>query len=115
MSDNRVRQNWYGTVYLLHFSEPYHHARHYVGFTQHEHGMNPVEEVNERLNQHFDGHGNALVHTVHTRGILVVVARVWGNRTRAFERKVHNRRPKRLLCPLCAGTATVTQPALSIA
>ena len=26
-----MRQHVQGTVYLLHFTEPYHHARHYMG------------------------------------------------------------------------------------
>lgn len=110
----KPRQIWYGTVYLLHFSEPYHHARHYVGWTTNQQGRTPIEIAQDRLDEHLDGLGSPLVRAVHNRGILVVVARVWANQTRGFERRIHNLRPKRIVCPLCVRMSAVTQPRLSI-
>lgn len=114
VSKFRKRELWYGTVYLLHFTEPYHHARHYVGWTGHEQGRNPMDEVKDRLDFHLSGLGSPLVRAVHNRGIVVVVARVWENRTREYERGLHNRRPKSLFCPLCFGQTPCRQPALSL-
>ena len=97
-----------GEVYLLHFSEPFHHARHYIGWTSHG-------NTEARLEQHLSGLGSPLVQAVHNRGIVVVVARVWSNRTRRYERRLHNRKNARRECPMCVGQSIVSQPALSIA
>jgi hypothetical protein len=49
-----------GTVYLLHFSRRYKHARHYVGFTT---------DLPRRLRQHRGGHGTPLIrHAVEGGG-----------------------------------------------
>jgi hypothetical protein len=87
-----------GTVYLLHFGRPYHHARHYVGF---------AGNLNRRLREHRRGIGSPLVYAVVQAGIEVFVARLWENVTRGFERRLHRirgaRRGSRFRCPICAG------------
>ncbi len=41
------------TVYLLHFDPPYHHARHYLGFTDRV-------SLRVRVEEHLNGKGAAL-------------------------------------------------------
>lgn len=78
-------------VYLLHFERPYHHARHYVGFTH---------DVEKRLQQHRLGHGANLMRVITQARIPWTLARVWqGNRTLERALKLQKNAPR--LCPLC--------------
>jgi predicted GIY-YIG superfamily endonuclease len=86
-----------GTVYLLHFDRPYHHARHYIGFTR---------DLGRRIARHRDGRGSPLIEAASNAGIEFTVARVWHNVTGRFERRVHHMMAK-LLCPLCTGRRQV--------
>jgi predicted GIY-YIG superfamily endonuclease len=79
-------------VYLLHFMEPYYHARHYVGGT---------DSLARRIREHQQGMGSKLVRAVNKAGIPWVVARVWHGSTWAWERKLHERHETRLFCPYC--------------
>ncbi len=79
-----------GTVYLLHFDQPYRHARHYLGYT---------ENLPERLEQHRKGTGARLMEVVASAGIGFSLAKTWAG-TRTMERaKKH--RGKARMCPLC--------------
>jgi len=49
-----------GTVYLIHFSEAYQHARHYLGFT---------DDLDARLEAHRSGHGARLMAVIQSAGI----------------------------------------------
>jgi len=55
-------------VYLLHFTEPYKHARHYLGV---------AEDLSVRLDEHRRGAGARLTQVVKEAGISWVVARTW--------------------------------------
>jgi len=83
------------TVYLLHFTEPYKHARHYVGVATH---------VQRRLQHHRTGSGARLLAAVAAAGIDFVVARTWRG-GRKLERKIKRNEfgSTRLLCPVCSG------------
>ncbi len=83
-----------GTVYLLHFSRPYCHARHYVGFSR---------RVDLRMREHRRGHGSPLVEAVLSAGIEIFIARTWDNVTVAFERRLHWACGKKYGCPICLG------------
>ena len=87
-----------GTVYLLHFDRPYHHARHYIGFTH---------NLARRTAMHRAGTGSPLVEAASRAGIEFTVARVWQNVTRRFERRLHKRHRVKPLCPLCVGRGKV--------
>lgn len=80
-------------VYLLHFSRPYHHARHYLGYTTYG--------VEQRLADHLAGRGARLVQVVVAAGIGVVVARTWPGQGREFERRLKNRKDAAYICPFC--------------
>jgi predicted GIY-YIG superfamily endonuclease len=80
-----------GTVYVLHFAEPYHHARHYVGYT---------DNLPARLADHSAGAGARLLAAVGAAGIGFDLAWTWPNASRAFERKIHRYKRTPTLCPL---------------
>jgi predicted GIY-YIG superfamily endonuclease len=80
-----------GTVYLLHFSAPYKHARHYTGWT---------DDLAARLDQHRAGRGARLVAVATAAGITFALARTRPG-TRADERAIKRAGGARRYCPLC--------------
>ncbi|MCC6192282.1 MAG: endonuclease [Anaerolineales bacterium] len=80
-------------VYLLHFSRPLHHARHYVGFVEYD--------LEQRIEHHLAGRGARLVAAVAAAGIDVQLARVWPGATRTFERRLKRWHGSAQFCPLC--------------
>lgn len=89
-------------VYLLHFAEPYFHARHYLGFTD-DADHDTDASIASRLDYHMRGKGNPLVRAVANAGIEITVARTWPQADRNFERWLKRGRRARKLCPECAG------------
>jgi predicted GIY-YIG superfamily endonuclease len=83
-----------GTVYLLHFNEPYKHARHYVGWAQ---------NVKRRLAEHQAGRGARLLAVVKAAGIGWQLARLWPG-SRARERQIKRQGGHSRQCPLCGVT-----------
>ena len=80
-----------GTVYLLHFDQPYRHARHYLGWAL---------DLAARLAEHARGQGARLLAVVRDAGIGWTLARTWpGTRTR--ERQLKNQGGASRRCPLC--------------
>ena len=80
-----------GTVYLLCFDAPFHHAHHYIGWTS---------SLKRRLNHHRNGSGARLMRAVAEAGIEWSCVRTWeGDRT--FERKLHNQHGGARFCPRC--------------
>jgi hypothetical protein len=88
----RRRTSVLGTIYLLHFKQPYHHARHYLGWTE--------GTLETRLDRHMVGNGARLVSVVTEAGIGIEIARLWSG-TRESERKLKNRKNSPKLCPIC--------------
>jgi hypothetical protein len=86
-----MRSHVQGTVYLLHFTEPYHHARHYMGWTT---------NLPARLALHTEGRGARLVEVVIGHGIGFVLARTWDG-DRFLERTLKRRRMAPRYCPIC--------------
>ncbi len=81
------------TVYLLHFSRPHHHARHYLGIT---------DDLKSRLKQHRKGRGARLLAVIASHGISFTLARTWQG-DKALERRLKNRKASPRLCPICKG------------
>ncbi|MBA9002052.1 hypothetical protein [Thermomonospora cellulosilytica] len=80
-----------GVVYLLHFTRPYRHARHYLGWTR---------DLPARLAAHEHGTGARLLQVVTAAGIEWRLARVWpGDRGR--ERALKRQGGASRRCPLC--------------
>ena len=56
-----------GVIYMLHFDQPYKHAKHYVGWTA---------DLLDRLDTHAAGHGARLVAVIWQAGIGFTLIRV---------------------------------------
>lgn len=82
-------------VYLLHFDRPYHHARHYLGYTS---------NLDQRIALHRKPNGSShhrLMQVIHAAGIGFSVARTWPEGNRALERELKRRKYSPRLCPIC--------------
>jgi hypothetical protein len=88
------------TVYLLHFSEPFHHARHYIGVTTNG------RSVDDRLEEHRTGRGAKLTRAAAAAGVGMFIARVWWGVPRYTERLLKNKGGAAKLCPVCQGLKT---------
>jgi predicted GIY-YIG superfamily endonuclease len=78
-------------VYLIHFAEPYRHARHYTGWTV---------DLDARLKLHRAGAGARLLEVVAQAGIGWAVARTWsGSRQRQRQLKRQGGASRR--CLIC--------------
>lgn len=80
-----------GTVYLLHFDEPFGHARHYLGWAR---------NLDARLAHHKRGTGANLLRHVAAAGIHWRLARTWRG-DRHLERRLKNRGGASRICPIC--------------
>jgi predicted GIY-YIG superfamily endonuclease len=81
-------------VYLLHFSTPYHHARHYLG---------TAEDLDNRLDEHRRGRGARLLTVVAQAGITFELVRTWPG-GRDVERRLKRWHSGVRLCPICRNT-----------
>lgn len=80
-------------VYLLHFSERYKHAGHYLGYT---------EDLEARLAKHKAGNGARLVEVITEAGLDFQLVRTW-NGDRVLERQLKRQKNGPRLCPICKG------------
>ena len=80
-------------VYLLHFTERYKHAGHYIG---------TAKDLTARIEQHRSGQGARLLQAVCNAGIDFVIARTWEG-GRDLERRLKRWHNGAKLCPICAG------------
>jgi hypothetical protein len=97
-----------GTVYLLHFTTPYKHARHYLGAT----GM-PLENrlAAHRQTTEYEGDSSygrpaRLLVAAAAAGVDWVLADVWETTTRAeafeLERALKRQGGRARLCSICS-------------
>jgi hypothetical protein len=86
-------------LYLLHFSQNLSHARHYLGFVERAEGLDA------RIKKHANGSGAKLTAAASKAGIEFIVARIWPNGDRTYERKLKNRKEGPMLCPVCNASA----------
>jgi predicted GIY-YIG superfamily endonuclease len=78
-------------VYVLHFSKPLHHARHYIGTTI---------NFKRRMALHRAGRGAKILKRALELGITwKVVYKTWGGRK--LERNLKQRKDAATLCPVC--------------
>jgi predicted GIY-YIG superfamily endonuclease len=87
-----------GTIYLLHFEQPFKHARHYMGW---------ASKLEERLYHHEQGTGANLLRHVKAAGISWELVRTWNNVDRNEERRMKNMGGLARVCPLCQAEAKV--------
>jgi predicted GIY-YIG superfamily endonuclease len=81
----------FGCTYLIHFFTPYHHARHYVGFTH---------DLLRRIQQHRAGKGSRLLAAVNEAGGEWYVVKVW-NDGRGREKYIKRQKNGPRFCPIC--------------
>lgn len=79
-------------VYLIHFKNKYHHARHYLGWT---------DDLEQRMEAHRSGNGSRLMEVICQARIEWEVARIWQDGDRALERRLKRWHKARDLCPIC--------------
>jgi predicted GIY-YIG superfamily endonuclease len=77
--------------YLLHFSRPYKHAKHYLGV---------AKDLFTRVQQHKAGQGARLTQVAVENGIDLYLVRTW-NGDRKLERRLKRQHNGPRLCPLC--------------
>jgi len=80
-------------IYIIHFEEPYFHARHYVGYC----GEGMLEQ---RLAQHRSGQGSHLMRAIEPAGIEYTVALTHPGDLH-FERRLKKAKNTPRFCPLC--------------
>ena len=80
-----------GELYLLHFNQPYQHARHYLGWST---------NAAERIEAHKHGQGANLMRVIYEAGVGFEVAWIKPG-TRLEERKIKNRGGLARMCPIC--------------
>jgi len=85
-----------GDVYLLHFTSPYRHARHYRGWSL---------DAATRIEEHRRGQGARLMKVIKDAGIGFVVAKIEPG-TRARERQLKQRGASRD-CPVCMAARVI--------
>jgi len=78
-------------VYLLHFIQPYKHARHYLGC---------ADDLSARLAQNRADNGARLTQVVRDAGGSWEVARTWRG-GRRLEQKLKGYHSGVKLCPIC--------------
>jgi predicted GIY-YIG superfamily endonuclease len=83
-------------VYLIHFDKPYHHACHYLGFSE-------AESPEARLERHRSGDGAKLLRALNLAGIGYKIVRTWPEGDRNFERSLKNQNNIKRHCPMCKG------------
>lgn len=82
-------------VYLIHFTQPYHHARHYIGFTA---------DLPRRIAEHQRDYLH-LMGAVNAAKIPWVVAKVWPDGDRELERRLKRWKGAGQFCPICQAEA----------
>lgn len=80
------------TVYLIHFSRAFKHARHYLGSTN---------DLEKRLEDHKNGRGAKLLRHVSEAGIEWEMVRQWSKGGRKLEAKFKKAQHNTRLCPIC--------------
>jgi hypothetical protein len=89
-------------IYIIHFEEPYFHARHYVGFCA-------DGRLDERLDRHRRGDGSRLMLAIETAGVSWTVALTHPG-DRKFERSLKRAKNTARYCPLCRPSSDRMRP-----
>jgi len=89
-------------IYLIHFSEPLAHARHYIGFVDGD-----IDQVAARLHEHRAGRGARILAACNRSGIRYdIVATFPGDRTEERRMKKYHKGSQH--CPICSPSRTRT-------
>jgi len=94
---------------MLHIEPPLKHAGRYVGWTHVADGEDPAEAVRDRYEQHVAGRGSPLVRAAVAAGCAIVIARIWPDVDRHFERRIKESKNARRLDPISQGELTLLE------
>jgi len=84
------------TVYILHLESPFHHARHYTGFSKNG------RTLKVRVGHHENGTARCkFTDALHRNGIHFTLARIFKQADRNFERKLKKTHNVSRYCPVC--------------
>ena len=78
-------------IYLIHFDQPFKHAKHYIG---------SALDLDARLQEHRTQSGARLMAVVNKAGITWRLARAWRG-GRKDERRLKTMGGASRLCPIC--------------
>lgn len=81
-------------AYLIHFSQPFGHAQHYIGITR-------KGRAEERLAEHRSGKGAVLCRHASQAGVELILAKVWPGVPRSYELQLKARGSAKRICPIC--------------
>jgi len=82
-------------VYLLHLLKPLGKSRHYIGWAKND------KTLYARLDHHRNGKGANFTKVCVERGITWVVAKIYPNEDKRFERNLKGRHGAGRFCPIC--------------
>jgi hypothetical protein len=89
-------------VYLIHFEQPFHHARHYVGYT---------DNLQRRFNEHVHRKNSSpLLVAASAAGIAWRVAMIWPQAGRDLERLIKRTHHTARYCPECGAKIETDLP-----
>lgn len=81
-----------GTTYLIHFEQPYKHAKHYLGW---------ASVLSWRMAHHASGNGARLLAVLNAAGIGWRCVWTWPGTDRNFERRLKTQGGLSRRCPKC--------------
>lgn len=81
-------------TYLIHFSKPVKHARHYLGSTR-------VECFKRRMQEHCRGDGSRLLKRALAADQVLYIARIWQETDRSRETTIKRSGHLPRYCPIC--------------
>jgi len=87
--------------YLVHFSKPYRHAKHYLGWSS---------DIGKHLERHNRGEGARLMEVVRAAGISWTLVRTWPDADRSVEKRLKSHHGSVRLCPICQHKAGRRKP-----
>ena len=91
-----TNKNVVGSIYVLHFNQPYKHAKHYIGWTD--------LAVEDRLKRHRQGNGARLLQVLNENGIDYSLSGVYVG-TKKDERRMKNQKHSNRFCSICKGNS----------
>lgn len=88
-----------GHVYLICLERPLAHAKHYIGYVEHD--------IDARFARHKSGQGAKMLRACNQKGINYKITRTWSDVDRNFERKLKNNSHSKKHCPCCNGKGNI--------
>jgi hypothetical protein len=92
------------TVYVLHITPAFGHAKHYVGFCE-------EADPSRRLNRHLAGRGSPLIKAAVAAGCRIDLVHTIPQADRNYERSLKKRGGASRWCPACRSEPMICKEA----